>query len=211
MPYESQPIGSRKCGAYCARMVLRGRGISNINAEAIWKKIKSRDKANGEFIKSHALVKELLKLNQLAIAITSKNPIAILDNCISSNTYAILGCRNSSSEHCGHFMVLVNTDKDYVTVHDPHPDGGKNRNIPKKELEKLFIKINNSCELPSGLLILISNNNTDVSKIGRNHECPKCKYQILNIFTDIIGEFYTTEGHANELICPKCDMAFIPN
>ncbi len=210
IPYESQPIGSRKCGAYCARMILKARGNANISAEAFWKKIKSPDNASGEFIKCHAIVKELLNLKQAAIAITSKNPITILDNCISSNTYAILGCRNSLSENWGHFMVLVDTDKDHVTVHDPNPRGGKNRRIPREELEKLFQRINNNCELPSGLLILISNNNSVLSKKVRKHHCPKCNFQNLNEFTDLIGEFYTNDGHANELICPNCDKDFIP-
>ena len=107
-------------------------------------------------------------------------------------------------------MVLVNTDKDHVTVHDPHPHGGANRKIPKKELEKLFECINNNCELPNGLLILISNKNSVLSKTVGKHQCPKCKFQNINLFTNLIGEFYTSKGLANELICPKCDNAFIP-
>lgn len=208
--YEAQPKKSRKCGAYCVRMILKSKGISSISAEQIWLKLKSKDNRGGKFIKTQALVKELNKHGLQAIAITSPEPLKILDACIRHNVDVILGCRQYKNTDHGHFMVLVDSDSEHITLQDPHPDGGSNRKISRDELAQLFKGLGSNSELPDGLLILIKQD--DVIEKTEQFNCPQphCRQSIFNYFVNVLGEFDTCSALADRLLCTKCDKLFPP-
>lgn len=213
--YEAQPNNSRKCGAYCARMILKSRGTKNVSAEQVWLKSRTNDNRGGKFIKTQALVKILIKNNLHAMAVSSSKPLEILDACIEKNVDVILGCRQFKDVDLGHFMVLIDTDADHITVHDPHPIGGPNRKIPRFELAQLFQPLGSESELPEGLLILIKRaekNEIINGTINDSFNCPQpnCEQRIVNPFSHVIEAFGTSEALANRLLCIKCDKLFYP-
>jgi hypothetical protein len=213
--FESQPLGSRICGASCAVMILRSFG-KMANRQKIWAALRQPSPVGGENIPTSTLTKFLCGKGLPATTVRAKNPEKLIEKCVTHELPAILCCRQSPTSDLGHFVVLVGAEQENIVVHDP--ELGPNHKISRKIISELFEPIGEPSELTSRVLIIIGKAPTEESQCDEcgtskhllSTQCPTCSNIVLLPPASVTGCIKPScqKSLLESIICSHCDRPF---
>lgn len=219
IPYQMQsdPHGSRACGAACLSMVYRSYG-HEVPQATIWPLIAKQNKLGSLASTTHLMARDALGRGFSAVAVQTRHPVQTLRLCHESGIRAIINYRLRHNSPAGHFAVLVNIDDTNVSLHDPF--FGPSRGLSHAELLELWQPGFPNAEITGNVLIGIADKPSGLTScqfcrasIPSEIECPKCKNPVRLQPTALLG----CMGDAciarmwDYICCPSCDYLWDSN
>lgn len=176
IPYERQQ-GSRTCGAAALCMVYRSFGM-DCTQLTVWDAIRTPDSSGRDYTATDRMIRDALSRGFYAAAGRATDALHTLALCKDNSIRAILSHRVNRDSDLGHYTVLIDINDEAVIVHDPDPDRGPSRSIPRSDLLELWNPRPPQSGITGNILITIVNQLPPESRCSQCGQpsipCPQC-------------------------------------